>query len=219
MVKITRTVHVAHDKDHLLGGLPHYITAASNHTAKGYRRGIRGRLKTSLNTGRRRGAPVCAAESEGLPHVGVDPAGTPANCLMCGCKLRRATSQPSGRRNLWCRPCKAICQRDANAGASILFRTVRALILDYAGRDGSARVTLPAMPAMLRDAIHEPGMSRRQKNTLTDNLRLMEGRSAGADWRLPGAHKPGRRSFAGGEPADGPGVDDHTAGTGRGRPM
>ena len=52
-------------------------------------------------------------------------------------------------------------------------------------------------------------MSRRQKNTLTDILRLIEGRSAGADWRLPGAHKPGRQSSDGGEPADGPGVDDH----------
>ena len=78
-----------------------------------------------------------------------------------------------------------------------------------AGRDGSTRVTLPAMPAMLRDAVNGPGMSRRQKNTLTNILRLLVNRSAGADWRLPGAHKPGRQSFAGGEPADGPGVDDH----------
>ena len=110
---------------------------------------------------------------------------------------------------MWCQPCRVIRERDANAGANILFRTVTALVMEYTGRDGSTRVTFPAMLAMLRDAIHEPGMSRQQKNTLTDILRLIEGRSAGADWRLPGAHKPGRQSFAGGEPADGPGVDDH----------
>ena len=170
---------------------------------------VRGKLKTSLNTGQRRRALVCAAQSEGLPHVGVDPAGTSANCLMCGGRLKRATSQPSGRRNLWCQPCRAIRERDANAGANVLFRTVTALVMEYTGRDGSTRVTFPAMLAMLRDAIHEPGMSRQQKNTLTNILRLIEGRSAGADWRLPGAHKPGRQSSAGGEPADGPGVDDH----------
>ena len=170
---------------------------------------VRGRLKTPLNTGQRRGALVCAAQSEGLPHVGVDPACTSANCLMCGNKLKRSSSQPPGRRNLWRQPCKAIRERDANAGANILFRTVTALVLDYAGRDGSTHVTLPAMLAMLRDAVDGPGMGRRQKSTLTNILRLIEGRSAGADWRLPGAHKPGRRSSVGGEPAGGPGVDDH----------
>ncbi len=170
---------------------------------------VRGKLKTPLNTGQRRRALVCAAQSEGLPHVGVDPAGTSANCLMCGGKLKRATNQPSGRRNLWCQPCRVIRERDANAGANILFRTVAALVMEYTGRDGSTRVTFPAMLAMLRDAIHEPGMSRQQKNTLTDILRLIGGRSAGADWRLPGAHKPGRRSPADEESAGGPGVDDH----------
>ena len=170
---------------------------------------VRGKLKTSLNTGRRRRALVCAAESAGLPHVGVDPAGTSANCLMCGNKLKRSSRQSRGRRDLWCQPCKAIRERDANAGANILFRTVTALILDYTGRDGSARVTLPAMLAMLRGAIGAPGMSRRQNHTLTNILRLLEGRSAGADWRLPGAHKPGRRNPAGGKSAGGPGVGDH----------
>ena len=170
---------------------------------------VRGKLKTSLNTGQRRRALVCAAQSEGLPHVGVDPAGTSANCLMCGNKLKRSSSQPPGRRNLWCQPCKAIRERDANAGANILFRTVTALVMDYTGRGGSTHVTLPAMLAMLRDAINTPGMSRQQNHTLTNIMRLLEGRSAGADWRLPGAHKPGRQSSDGGEPAGGPGVDDH----------
>ena len=170
---------------------------------------VRGKLKTTLNTGQRRRALVCAAESAGLPHVGVDPAGTSANCLMCGNKLKRSSRQSRGRRDLWCRPCKAIRERDANAGANILFRTVTALIPDYTGRDGSARVTLPAMLAMLRGAIGAPGMSRRQNHTLTNILRLLEGRNAGADWRLPGAHKPGRRNPAGGKSAGGPGVGDH----------
>ncbi len=170
---------------------------------------VRGRLKTALNTGQRRRALTDALSSAGLPHVGVDPAGTSANCLMCGSKLRRATSQPPGRRNLWCQPCRAIRERDANAGANILFRTVAALVIEYTGRDGSTRVAFPAMLAMLRDAVNEPGMNPQQKNTLTDILRMLEGRSAGAEWRLPGAHKPGRRSSAGGKPAGGPGVDDH----------
>lgn len=43
MGKIARTVHVAHDKGQQPGGLLHYVTAASNQTAKGYRRGVRGR--------------------------------------------------------------------------------------------------------------------------------------------------------------------------------
>ncbi len=170
---------------------------------------VRGRLKTALNTGQRRRALTDALSSAGLPHVGVDPAGTSANCLMCGSKLRRSASQPPGRRNLWCQPCRAIRERDANAGANILFRTVAALVIEYTGRDGSTRVAFPAMLAMLRDAVNEPGMNPQQKNTLTDILRMLEGRSAGAEWRLPGAHKPGRRSSAGGKPAGGPGVDDH----------
>ena len=41
MVKITRTVHVKHNNGHLLDGLLHYVMAASNHTAKAYRRGVR----------------------------------------------------------------------------------------------------------------------------------------------------------------------------------
>ncbi len=65
------------------------------------------------------------------------------------------------------------------------------------------------MLAMLRDAIDEPGMNPQQKNTLTNILRLLEGRSAGVEWRLPGAHKPGHQNPAGGEPVGGPGVDDH----------
>ena len=90
-----------------------------------------------------------------------------------------------------------------------MFRTVAAPVIGYAGREGSARVAFPAMLAMLRDAIHEPGMNPQQKNTLTDILRMLEGRGAGADWRLPGAHKPGRQNPAGGKPVGGPGADDH----------
>ena len=43
MGKIRRTVHVPHDKGRLLGGLLHYAVAASNHAARGYRAGARGK--------------------------------------------------------------------------------------------------------------------------------------------------------------------------------
>ncbi|MBI1658792.1 MAG: hypothetical protein IS632_08510, partial [Thaumarchaeota archaeon] len=43
MGKIRRTVHASHDKGRLLGGLLHYVAAASNHTSKGYRRDARGK--------------------------------------------------------------------------------------------------------------------------------------------------------------------------------
>ena len=69
----------------------------------------------------------------------VDPAAISANCLMCGGKLRRATSQPPGRRNLWCLSCRAIRERDANGSANVLFRTVTALATEHTGRDGPRR--------------------------------------------------------------------------------
>ena len=43
MGTIVRTIHVAHRNGRLLGGLLHYVNAASNHTARGYRRGVRGK--------------------------------------------------------------------------------------------------------------------------------------------------------------------------------
>ena len=43
MGKIVRTIHVAHGNKQILGGLLHYILAASNHTAKAYRKGVRGK--------------------------------------------------------------------------------------------------------------------------------------------------------------------------------
>ena len=172
---------------------------------------VRGKLKTTLNVGQRRKATVNAAEAAGLPHVGVDPANMSANCMMCGNKLKRATGQQPGRRNLWCQPCKAIRERDVNAGHNVLYRTVVALVAAYTGRDEPGSVTLPILLDILRGAIAEPGMTLRQKRTLTDILRTLEGRSAGVEGRLPGAHKPGRRSPADEESAGGPGVD------GRGR--
>ena len=168
----------------------------------------RGRQKTTLNTGQRRRAVVDALESEGLPHRGVDPAGTSANCLGCGKRLRRAVVQRRGVRNLWCQPCRSIRERDGNAGANILFRTVTAIVMEWMGRDDPGRgVTLPVALGMLRDAGADGRLTGRQRSTLSDILRLLEGRSAGAEWRLPGAHKPGRRNPADGEPVGGPGVD------------
>ncbi|MCE2509357.1 MAG: hypothetical protein J4G04_08770, partial [Nitrosopumilaceae archaeon] len=75
-------------------------------------------------------------------------------------------------------------------------------------RTGPARgVTLQTMLHMLREAVADPRMTGNQRSTLSNVLRLSEGHSAGAEWRLPGAHKPGRHSFADGEPVGGPGVD------------
>ena len=78
------------------------------------------------------------SRSEGLPHVGVDPAGTSADCLKCGGKLKRSGA-PSARneRNMWCQPCRMIRERDANAGANILFRAIWQLLED-AGHIGAA---------------------------------------------------------------------------------
>ena len=43
MGTIVRTIHVAHRNGRLLGGLLHYVNAASNHAANGYRSGVRGK--------------------------------------------------------------------------------------------------------------------------------------------------------------------------------
>jgi hypothetical protein len=43
MCKITHSVPIAHSNGHKLGGLLHYIQAASNHTGREYRRGVRGK--------------------------------------------------------------------------------------------------------------------------------------------------------------------------------
>ena len=43
MAKITRTIPVKHGNGHILGGLLHYVQAASNHAAKAYRKGARGK--------------------------------------------------------------------------------------------------------------------------------------------------------------------------------
>ena len=48
---------------------------------------VRGKLKSILNTGKRRRALVNAVESKCLPHQGVNPAGTSAKCFVCGGKI------------------------------------------------------------------------------------------------------------------------------------
>ena len=78
---------------------------------------VRGRLKSTLNTCQRGRALINAAESEGLPHQGVDPAGTSARCFACNQKLKRSTRQRvQNRRDMWCQRCHRIRERDANAG-------------------------------------------------------------------------------------------------------
>ena len=144
--------------------------------------------------------------------MGVDPAGTSAGCLMCGAKLKRSSVRPRSPsrdgRSMTCQNCRVIRERDANAGANILFRTITALVMEYTGRSGSTRgLTLPAVLEMLREAVGHPGLTGRQRITLLNILRLLEGRGAGAEWRLPGAHEPGHQNPAGEELVGGPGVD------------
>lgn len=169
---------------------------------------VRGKQKTTLNTGQRKQAIVNAAENNGLPHMGVDPRGTSANCLECGKKLKRSASWTKEERNMWCQPCKKIRERDGNAGANIFFRTMFGLAMAATGLTGAGErnMTLPAVTSLLKDSIHHPAASARDIQAWTDIMRLLEGRSADAEWRPPGAHKPGRQSSAGGKPAGGPGA-------------
>ena len=168
---------------------------------------VRGKMKTTLNTGQRRRAVTNALDAEGLPHESVDPAGTSAKCLGCGKRLGRAAVQQSGARNMWCQPCRKVRERDGNGSANILFRTILALVIKWTGMDGEPRgITLPGIASALREAISHPNMTAQQRSTLSNIMRLLEGRSAGAEWRPPGAHKPGRRNPARGERVDGPGV-------------
>ena len=182
----------------------HKLTTKKNGTAP-Y---VRGRQKSTLNTGQRRQAVISAAESNGLPHVGVDPRGTSANCLECGKKLERSVTWTKHERNMWCQPCKKIRERDGNASANIQFRTIFAFISAATGLTGAGKrnMTLPAVLSLLKEAIQHPAASARDRQTWTDIMRLLEGRSADAEWRPPGAHKPGRQSSAGGKPAGGPGA-------------
>ena len=86
-------------------------------------------------------------------------------------------------------------------------RTILTIVREWTGRDGSLRgITWPGIMSVLREAISHRGMTMRQRSTLTDITRLLEDRSAGAEWCLPGAHKPGRRNSVGAESVGGPGV-------------
>ena len=176
----------------------HKLTTKKNGTAPS----VRGKQKTTLNTGQRRQAIISAAGREGLPHMGVDPHGTSAKCLGCGKKLKRSISWTKHERNMWCQPCKEIRERDCNAGANILFRTILGVVVAATGMVGAGErnMTLLAITSLLSEAIQCPGISERDHQTLTDIMRLLEGRSAGAEWRPPGAHKPRRRNSAGEEP-------------------
>ena len=122
-------------------------------------------------------------------------------------------------RNLWCRQCRKVRERDGNAGANILFRTIPAFVMEWTGRDcGQRKAALPAVIATLRNAMSHKGMNASRRPMLSDTMRLLGGRSAGAEWRLPGAHEPGRRNPACGERVGGPGVGGFLAGNRPGPP-
>ena len=160
---------------------------------------VRGQLKSTLNTGQRRRALINAVESEGLPHQGVDPAGTSAMCFACNEKLKRlAIRQAWNGRYMWCQSCHRRRERDANAGVNILFRTIMALIMDATGQTGRQTVKLHTILSLLNGAIANPCVTRQQKIMFSDIMRLLEGRSADTDWCLrrgaqTGASKSRRR--------------------------
>jgi hypothetical protein len=101
-----------------------------------------------------------------------------------------------------------IRERDGNAGANIHFRTIFGLVAAATGLTGAGErsTTRPAVLSLLKEAVRHPEISGSDHHTLSDIMRLLQGRSADAEWRPPGAHKPGRHSSAGGEPAGGPEV-------------
>ena len=169
---------------------------------------VRGKQKTTLNTSQRKQCLVNALEAEGLPHMGVDPAGTSTKCLGCGAKLKRSVTWTRTERNMWCQPCRSIRERDANAGDNIFFRLVFGMVVAATGLAGAGErnMTLPATISLLGEAIRSPDISGRDHHALSDIMRLLEGRSADAVRHLSGAHKPGRRNSAGGKPVGGSGV-------------
>ena len=171
----------------------------------------RGRMSTTLNVGQRKRAHVNATESKGLPHEEIDPHGTSAKCFKCGQELKRSVSWCRRERNMWCQGCKAIRERDCNAGANILFRTIFGLVVaatgwNMTGKNPERKMSLYDILALLKEALLCLDTSSREYQTLSNIMRLLEGRSAdtqwrllGANWCLSGAHKPGRRSLADGE--------------------
>ena len=140
--------------------------------------------QTILNTGQRRRFLTNVIESEGLPHMGVDPAGTSANCLRCGEKLKRLVAPASrNERNMWCQSCRMILERDAGAGANILLHT--ATVGGQSRIGGRRNVTL-----LLTAAVGSPDVGEQQRNI----LRPLEGVV-----QTPSGVCRGRQSEAGGE--------------------
>ena len=75
-----------------------------------------------------------------------------------------------------------------------------------AGPNPERKMSLYDILALLKEALLYLDTSSREYQTLSNIMRLLEGRSAdtqwrllGANWCLSGAHKPGRRSLADGE--------------------
>jgi len=98
-------------------------------------------------------------------------------------------------------PAMLLREWDVNAGANILFRTIAVLVMECTGNTGSAeRHAAGRHVAAERGGCRSPyhGTS---KITTCNTLRLLEGRSAGAEWRPSGAQTKApefRRRRAGG---------------------
>ncbi|MYB30732.1 MAG: transposase [Cenarchaeum sp. SB0663_bin_5] len=168
---------------------------------------VRGKTKSTLNTGQRQNALKNAAESEGLPCIGIEPRNTSAKCLKCGGSLEYIGTN-TGKiptRGMWCHTCRTIRERDANAGANILFRTILALMCNTTM---SSNATLYHITRLLKEAAADRAITHGLNITLLNIMRLLEGRSADAEWHLSGAHKPERQNSVGGEPMGCTGVGD-----------
>lgn len=159
---------------------------------------VRGKTKATLNTGQRQAALKNAAESAGLPSVGVEPRNTSAKCHKCGGRLA-FHSKRSGEvplRNMRCGGvCRAMRERDANASTNILLLTIRELMGDSVVSTGT--ITTSELLQLLKVVVANRTVPHRKK--LIDIMRLLEGRSANTLWCLSGAHKPKHRNYVDGD--------------------
>ena len=124
---------------------------------------VRGRLKSTLNTGQRRRPLINVAESEGLPHRGRIRQAQQQGA-MCNENLKRSMAQPvRNERSMWCQICHRIRERDVNVGVNILSRTILALIAEATGQTGRQTITTRTITSLLEAAITNPCVTRQQK--------------------------------------------------------
>lgn len=110
---------------------------------------------------------------------GGDQTGMSARCFACNGNLECLTiRQVRNVRNVWHHLCRCILERNANAGGNILFRTMVTLITETTGQTGAPNrhTTHRTMPVERVNC--QPPYYTATKITLSDTLRLLDGRSA-----------------------------------------